>query len=263
MKRYHKIQSKYHNVTWDYDPLSLVGRDDANLWQKLCVLKMNINRTSTHEPHLIRLHARLQEVSHQLLDVCCLKRIGQICTEKNIADMADAIESSLPPFGSSRRYQMQKSLLHQWSSRRTLACLDLKLPILLTVGIMYQRKAPQLLWWTPQGHESSLAQHSHFLVPDEATGSQFPHRDVRSRWPLAGTPELDFVKSFLGEKLDLLWSSSIKPQPFCNCAETWSPSHSARSHRKRIAMGIPKGTDAFGIAPGRISPTKATANSIK
>lgn len=109
---------------------------------------------------------------------------------------------------------------------------------------------------------ATLAQHSHFLVPDEATGSQFPHRDVRSRWPLAGTPELDFVESFLDEKLDLLSSSSIKLH-HGNCAETWSPSHSARSHRKRIAMGIPKGTDAFGIAPGRISPTKATANSIK
>lgn len=74
--------TKYHNVTWDYDPLSLVGRDDANLWQKLCVLKTNINRTSTeHQLHLIRLHARLQEVSHQLLDVCCLKRIGQMKTQ--------------------------------------------------------------------------------------------------------------------------------------------------------------------------------------
>ncbi len=217
---------------------------------------------STHQP----INAPPDTASHQTSrskspTSRCLLPL-RIATAAQI-HMIATIEN-LPPFGSSRRYQMQKSLLHQWSSRRTLACLDLKITHSPDTQRVIEKENTTSWWWTPQGtmnpETATLSTRSsllnHFLAPDEAMGSQFPHRDVRSRWPLVHKKNSRF-----GFVWRVLLTKKFATQPYfaadsspggrfgSSCMATWSPSHFARSHRKRIAMGIPKGTDAFGIAP--------------
>ena len=154
IKRYHEIP----RCVLECDPLSLIGRDDANLWQKLRLETLRTPKhqpthqpinPSTHQPINPSTHQPINPSTHQPINPSTHQPINappdtashqtsrsksptsrcllplRIATAAQI-HMIATIEN-LPPFGSSRRYQMQKSLLHQWSSRRTLACLDLKI----------------------------------------------------------------------------------------------------------------------------------------
>ena len=138
IKRYHEIP----RCVLECDPLSLIGRDDANLWQKLRLETLRTPKHQpTHQPINPSTHQPINPSTHQPINAPPDTASHQTSRSKSptsrcllplrIATAAQihmiATIENLPPFGSSRRYQMQKSLLHQWSSRRTLACLDLKI----------------------------------------------------------------------------------------------------------------------------------------
>ena len=198
---------------------------------------------------------------HRVLKIL---KILQYCFPKfSFNDRTPKLRHPAPLSCSGMRCPRQRSLRRPWSSRRTLACLDLVKQDFQTSLIFPGHdliRITKLKTYHP--FLTTLQVYDLFRALGEAKGSRFLRKDAHSESHLgrfchstSTSPNVTQRHLTSSEFLDFdVFEMQIA---LTGSRGDLSPSRFAKSHRKRTAMEILRGTGAFGIAPQNLTCTKS------